>query len=60
MPRGLRSQQEPHTDHAADLFGSGLACDPLFFERSARASGYSCIAGLDEAGRGPLAGPVVA
>jgi ribonuclease HII len=28
-------------------------------ELSARAEGYSCIAGLDEVGRGPLAGPVV-
>ncbi len=28
-------------------------------ERAARAAGYSCIAGLDEVGRGPLAGPVV-
>ncbi|HZW47007.1 MAG TPA: ribonuclease HII [Microvirga sp.] len=28
-------------------------------ERSARAAGYRCIAGLDEVGRGPLAGPVV-
>ncbi len=31
-----------------------------FFETSARARGYRQIAGLDEAGRGPLAGPVVA
>lgn len=30
------------------------------FERRAAAQGYRCIAGLDEAGRGPLAGPVVA
>ena len=28
-------------------------------ELAARAQGYSCIAGLDEVGRGPLAGPVV-
>jgi ribonuclease HII len=28
-------------------------------ELSARAQGYACIAGLDEVGRGPLAGPVV-
>jgi ribonuclease HII len=28
-------------------------------ELAARAQGYSCIVGLDEVGRGPLAGPVV-
>lgn len=28
-------------------------------EFAARAQGYTCIAGLDEVGRGPLAGPVV-
>jgi ribonuclease HII len=30
------------------------------FETEARSRGYRAIAGLDEAGRGPLAGPVVA
>jgi ribonuclease HII len=35
-------------------------CDPWFFEKRAREAGFTCIAGLDEAGRGPLAGPVVA
>ena len=30
------------------------------FELEARRRGYRCTAGLDEAGRGPLAGPVVA
>lgn len=30
------------------------------FERTYRAQGYRAIAGVDEAGRGPLAGPVVA
>lgn len=30
------------------------------FERSAYQSGYNLVAGIDEAGRGPLAGPVVA
>jgi len=30
------------------------------FEKQLRAQGWNCIAGTDEAGRGPLAGPVVA
>lgn len=30
------------------------------FEKAARMKGYTLIAGMDEAGRGPLAGPVVA
>ena len=30
------------------------------FERDARRRGYAVIAGIDEAGRGPLAGPVIA
>lgn len=30
------------------------------FEKNAREEGYQLIAGVDEAGRGPLAGPVVA
>src|SRR5690349_8941572 len=32
----------------------------LFYEKKAYAAGYKFIAGVDEAGRGPLAGPVVA
>jgi len=32
----------------------------LQFERAAQANGFSRIAGVDEAGRGPLAGPIVA
>ncbi len=34
--------------------------DPFFFEGLARRTGYRLIAGVDEVGRGPLAGPVVA
>ena len=34
--------------------------DPFYHETEARNSGYRLIAGVDEAGRGPLAGPVVA
>ncbi|MGE4578040.1 MAG: ribonuclease HII [Desulfuromonadales bacterium] len=33
---------------------------PLHFERQALKNGYKAVAGIDEAGRGPLAGPVVA
>lgn len=33
---------------------------PLHFEERARSRGYCRVAGVDEAGRGPLAGPVVA
>jgi ribonuclease HII len=32
----------------------------LQFEQTLRAEGYTRVAGIDEAGRGPLAGPVVA
>ncbi len=36
------------------------AGDTFFYERSLRQQGFSSVAGIDEAGRGPLAGPVVA
>jgi len=32
----------------------------LYHERAATKKGFNCIIGVDEAGRGPLAGPVVA
>ena len=32
----------------------------FFFETAAHARGHSCVAGVDEVGRGPLAGPVTA
>ncbi|MBU4395392.1 MAG: ribonuclease HII, partial [Proteobacteria bacterium] len=34
--------------------------DTFLLERTLRTRGFSCVAGLDEVGRGPLAGPVVA
>ncbi len=40
--------------------GVSLRGDKLFYEKRARDLGYTMIAGVDEAGRGPLAGPVVA
>jgi ribonuclease HII len=60
MPRGLSRRGEQHPGRTGDLFGSELTCDPLYFEVVARKAGFTCVAGLDEAGRGPLAGPVVA
>ncbi len=39
---------------------SFLPADTFQFERSLYSQGYSNVAGVDEAGRGPLAGPVVA
>jgi ribonuclease HII len=60
MPRGRPRTRDSHPDWNDDLFSGELVCDPWSFERSAREAGYTCIAGLDEAGRGPLAGPVVA
>lgn len=36
------------------------AFDPTHFEKQLRLQGVTLIAGIDEAGRGPLAGPVVA
>jgi ribonuclease HII len=42
-----------------ELFGSP-PLDLLSFERQAHNNGFELIAGIDEAGRGPLAGPVVA
>ncbi len=34
--------------------------DPFHYEGLAQQAGYTLVAGVDEAGRGPLAGPVVA
>ena len=43
----------------AELFSSP-PLDLLSFERQAHPNGFQLVAGIDEAGRGPLAGPVVA
>lgn len=40
--------------------GEGSSPSLYFFESGLAADGYCIVAGLDEAGRGPLAGPVVA
>jgi ribonuclease HII len=60
MPRGRPRLRDQPTGQTDDLFGGEPACDPLYFEGCARRDGYACVAGLDEAGRGPLAGPLVA
>ena len=43
-----------------DLFSDSSPLDMLLAESQAARRGYRRIAGVDEAGRGPLAGPVVA
>lgn len=45
---------------ASSLLDSPEPKDTFHYERILWRSGYQCVAGLDEAGRGPLAGPVVA
>jgi ribonuclease HII len=58
MPREGARPRDVRVAGRADLPAG--ACDLLFFERCAHNAGAFRIAGLDEAGRGPLAGPVVA
>ena len=58
MPRGGSRPRATRPAGSDCLFD--IPCDPLFYERNARAGGAVRIAGVDEAGRGPLAGPVVA
>ncbi len=47
-------------DPLAPSFPPSHPPDTFFFERALYQQGYSWVAGVDEAGRGPLAGPVVA
>ncbi len=42
-----------------ELFNS-IDVSTRYFEELATKRGFECVAGIDEAGRGPLAGPVVA
>jgi len=44
----------------ADFFGDPAGNDLLFFEKALWNRGHLFVAGLDDAGRGPLAGPVFA
>lgn len=48
--------------HQGELFSVPTLphLDTLLFEKSAYSKGFAHIAGIDEAGRGPLAGPVTA
>lgn len=59
MQRPVRAGRLVASDRASDL-GERLVGPTKEFEQEARRCGYRHIAGLDEAGRGPLAGPVVA
>ncbi|MBW4054733.1 MAG: ribonuclease HII [Proteobacteria bacterium] len=45
--------------HQGELFTTA-PLNTLMFEDAAYCSGFTCVAGIDEAGRGPLAGPVMA
>jgi len=58
MPRG---GPRPRVKRPAGMDGLfDVPLDLLVYERNARAAGAVRIAGVDEVGRGPLAGPVVA
>lgn len=50
MKQTLSTQVDEPTKYIPDLH----------FEQAAREAGYTAVCGIDEAGRGPLAGPVVA
>jgi len=58
MPRGSARPRDTRAAGSDRLFE--VAIDLLYFERSAHQGGACRVAGLDEVGRGPLAGPVVA
>ncbi len=53
----VQTYQKRYTAHLAEL---QRLQDILQYERECYAKGYTLVAGVDEVGRGPLAGPVVA
>ena len=46
--------------YAGDTMKEKEQIDWLYFEKEAKEKGYTAVCGVDEAGRGPLAGPVCA
>ena len=58
MPRGGARPRDTRAAGSDRLFE--IEIDLLYFERCAHQGGACRVAGLDEVGRGPLAGPVVA
>ena len=50
----------PPSEYIANHTMTAKLCDRLSFERERWQQGVRLVAGVDEAGRGPLAGPVVA
>lgn len=56
----MKKLQLPQQNNTADTPEQQRLLRLTCFEQEARSQGYRVIAGIDEAGRGPLAGPVVA
>ncbi|HEY3267764.1 MAG TPA: ribonuclease HII [Armatimonadota bacterium] len=60
MKRVGPDQLLPNIQPVTRVAGAGFGIPPMAHEAEIRALGYGRVAGVDEAGRGPLAGPVVA
>jgi ribonuclease HII len=59
LPKSKRQALQPKKLQR-ELLSRSRVQELLLFETQARAKGFERIAGIDEAGRGPLAGPVIA